>query len=50
MCFFARTIALIKFEEDSKVSEKSSIKIGKAEHWLEGKNIEIYHIFVNMFA
>jgi len=30
--------------------DKSSIKIGVAAHRREGTIVEVYHIFINMFA
>lgn len=41
---------LIKFEEKSEISTKSSIKIGLATHRREGAVVEVYHVFINMFA
>jgi len=41
---------LIKFEEKSDISTKSNIKIGLATHRREGSVVEIYHVFINMFA
>ena len=47
---FRAEYPLIKFEEKPEISDKSSIKIGKAIHRREGSVIEIYHVFINMFA
>ena len=47
---FRAQYPLIKFEEKSEISDKSSIKIGLATHRREGTVVGIYHIFINMFA
>jgi len=47
---FRAEYPLIKFEEKIEISDKSSIKIGLATHRREGSNVEIYHIFINMFV
>ena len=47
---FRAKYPLIKFEEKSEISTKSSIKIGLATHRREGAVVGIYHVFINMFA
>lgn len=47
---FRAEYPLIKFEEKSEISDKSSIKIGLATHRREGTVVEVYHVFINMFA
>jgi len=48
---FRAEYPLIKFKEQSAISDKkSSIKIGLATHRREGSVVEIYHVFINMFA
>ena len=47
---FRAEYPLIKFEEKSEISKKSNIKTGLATHRREGTIVEIYHVFINMFA
>ncbi len=47
---FKATYPLVNFIEKKDVSEKSSVKIGVANHRREGAIIEIYHVFINMFG
>lgn len=47
---FRAEYPLIKFEEKSEISNKSSIKTGLATHRREGTVVEVYHVFINMFA
>jgi len=46
---FRAQYPLIKFEEKSDISTKSSVKIGLAAHRREGSVVEVYHVFINMF-
>lgn len=47
---FRAAYPLITFKEKSEISNKSSIKTGLATHRREGAVVEIYHVFINMFA
>lgn len=47
---FQARYPLINFSENRSLSEKSSVKVGVAKHRREGKIVEIYHIFINMFG
>lgn len=47
---FRADYPLISFKEKTEISNKSSIKIGLAKHRREGSIVEIYHVFINMFA
>ena len=47
---FRAVYPLINFEEKSEISDKTSIKMGLATHRREGDVVEIYHVFINMFA
>ena len=47
---FRATYPLINFKEKQEVSTKTSIKIGIAKHRREGNIVEVYHVFINMFA
>lgn len=47
---FRADYPLVKFAEKIGINDKSSIKIGLATHRRDGKIVEVYHLFVNMFA
>lgn len=47
---FRTDYPLISFKEKTEISDKSSIKIGLASHRREGRIVEVYHVFINMFA
>lgn len=46
---FTTNSRLISFEDMSdKYSTKTDIKVGMSKHYREGKNVNVYHVFINM--
>ncbi len=47
--FDKATCPIVSFD-DTKISDKSEIKIGLAKHRREDKLVKVYHVFINMYV